>query len=484
MKTYALSLLLTLLAFCVSGQEKLTLNRQQMRADFDSLSSTLRRVSPHIRLKKALWRYDALAEIQKLRGQIDTVQSDFSYFLLLNKVINLAQDGHTSIWGEQSDWVNRQQVRCRNIRNSFKLSFGNVYNAGHYQVTDPFVVEGDTIEIGSEITHINGQKVSDYLRNHLSAREGCSYDLELGQFYSPGFFKNLESIFQDSIGFTFLKTNGKPVTRKMPTQSFTKFLPSKNFKDSSRVELWTDERTLYIRLMQMDESVKPGLFTSILGYKDKVKDVDRVVIDIRGNPGGNDNVWQDLFSRLIDKPIRYGLQIDALGDISSRKIIGDQFSGSKDWKKEGSALLKGYGFYRVVDKQEEILPDSLSVHFGGKIVVLAERHYSSAGSMVAVAGSSPMNNLFAVGRGTGYFMGIGFAPGVFKLPHTGLQYRIAPSIEVSRAKNLSDLMHYKMSVSVSYDMNYFREKFRYTGSPYSREFMIRFDPMIRAALVN
>jgi hypothetical protein len=250
------------------------------------------------------------------------------------------------------------------------------------------------------------------------------------------------------------------------------------------VELWASERTLYIRLMQMDESLKAGLFSSVLKLKDSLAGVDRVVIDIRGNGGGNDNVWQDLYSRLIDQPIRYVLQIDALGDTLSRKIIGDQFSGSKNWKKDDSRLLKGYGLYRVVDKQEEILPDSLSVRFGGKIIVLAEKHYSSAGSMVAVAGAGAKNNLFAIGRGTGYFMGIGFAPGVFKLPITGLQYRVAPSIEVSRAESLPELMHDGMSVTVAQDMDYFRKKFSYPGSPYTREFMLRFDPMIRAAISN
>lgn len=41
-----------------------------MRADFDSLTSTLKRVSPHIPLKKVLWKYDALKEMGKLRKQL------------------------------------------------------------------------------------------------------------------------------------------------------------------------------------------------------------------------------------------------------------------------------------------------------------------------------------------------------------------------------------------------------------------------------
>jgi hypothetical protein len=54
---------------------------------------------------------------------------------------------------------------------------------------------------------------------------------------------------------------------------------------------------------------------------------------------------------------------------------------------------------------------------------------------------------------------------------------------VSRAENLPDLMYDKLSVTVAQDMDYYRQKFSDQGNPYSREFMVRFDPMIRAALL-
>jgi len=481
MKSFTLSILLFFYFSTGFCQQNLSLSRVQMYADFDTLSSTLKRVSPHIALKKAVWKYDAMKEIASLRAKIDTISTDLGYFVLLQEAIASVQDLHTSLWGEQSGWAKVQEDKYWKLRNGFKLSVPNVYSDGRYLITDPFVVDGDTVNIGTEVTHIEDQKISDYLRSRLWAREGCSYDLKRKTFYTGGFFKNMESIFQPELKFTFRRQDGKSVTHSMATDQFTKYLPMKGFKDSSRVEYWQTERVLYIRLMKMDEALKPALFAALTGYIGRTDQFSKIIIDIRGNGGGNDNVWQDLYSRLIDRPISYSLQIDASADPLGKAVIAAQ-TDSMGWKQDSSTLLKDFGLYQVVNKKESIEVDSSSLHFTGKIIVLAERHYSSAGSMVAVAASSSTDNIIAMGRSTGYFMGIGFAPGLFKLPYSGLQYRIAPSIEVSRVNKLSDLMHDEMEVEVPYDMGYYREKFRSGLSPYTREFMVSFDPMIRAAI--
>jgi hypothetical protein len=85
-----------------------TLSKAAMYADFDSLVATIKRISPHIPLKKDLWQYDALAQMTRLRIVIDTLKIDLTYFLLLEKTLNLAQDMHTSSMRQHSGWAATQ----------------------------------------------------------------------------------------------------------------------------------------------------------------------------------------------------------------------------------------------------------------------------------------------------------------------------------------------------------------------------------------
>jgi hypothetical protein len=455
------------------AQSEPTFSRQQMRSDFDTLVTVLKRVSPHIPVKKDLWHYDALKEMQLLRKQIDTISSDLSYFILLQSTINAAQDLHTSLWGEQSGWGKTQESLYRQVRNRFRLSLGNIYQDGKYLITDPFVVARDTITIGTEIVSVNGERVHAYLKERLWARDGAAFDMTRKQFFSPGFFKNTESIFQNSLTFGFKKPDGKVVTYNLPTDRFTQYLPSKSFDDTCRVEFWPKEKVLYIRLPRMDESFKPYLAKSITAYRERVNTISRIIIDIRGNGGGNDNVWQDLYADLIDRPISYTLQIDAYPGVLANTLLREP---------DRSPLLRHYGLHRVVDKTETIEPSPQSIRFKGKIIVLAERHYSSAGSMLAVANANPNDQLVGMGRKTGYFLGIGFAPQVFELPVTKLRYRVAPSLEVSRAVRAADLAQDKMEVMVPGDIAFYQHLFDEAGVRSQQDFLIRYDPFIRTAL--
>jgi hypothetical protein len=151
-------------------------------------------------------------------------------------------------------------------------------------------------------------------------------------------------------------------------------------------------------------------------------------------------------------------------------------------EKETNPLLEKYNFYTLLKTTEIIEPSSNSLNFSGKIYVLTEDVYSSAGSAVSVASSNPNDNLISVGRTSGYFLGIGFSPEVFTLPNTKLKYIIAPSIEVTNARELKDLMQDRVEMEVPISMDYYQNKFDYPGKPTDRAFLIRYDPFIQAVL--
>lgn len=473
---------LLFLSFFVSGQSNLTFSKQQMLDDFDTLVATIYRVSPHLPVKKDLWRYDVQKQMKKLRLRIDTVRSDLSYFIVLQSVINAVQDLHTSFVQQDDEWAKKQYNDYRKARNAFKLSFGNVYANGKYCITSPFLIQSDTIKTGAEITHIEGQKVDRYLQERLSSTHGITYDLNNRKYYYPGFFRNAETIFKDSLVVTF-KSGKTSKTYLLPTRQFTQYLPSARYQDTSRVELWADQKIIYIRMTDMDPELTPAIKVELAEIFGQKSPVEKIIIDIRDNPGGQDNAWINLFSDLIPKPISYPLVIDDLANSVMTKEKIESF-GVKAAKieRDPNPLLKKYNFYTIVNTTETLEPSADGFQFPGKIFLLAENHYSSAGSAVAVASADPNDNLISVGRKTGYFLGIGFSPQVFTLPNTKLKYRIAPSIDVSNVKKMEDLMHDRLEVEIPFDMNYYQHKFDWKGQPTDKEFLLQHDPFIKAVL--
>lgn len=461
----------------LSAQRQLTLTKQQMYADMDTLIATISKTSPQIQVKKELWHYNFLVTAHSLRNRIDTTSSDLSFYVLLINVLNAAQDLHTSTWGEQSEWAKQQENAYLTVRNGkFKLAIPHTFSKGKYFVTFPFILGTDTISIGSEITKINGQKIDEYLRHNFGLRSGYSYNLSSNTFSCVGFYKNVETIFKDSLNLSFLTPKNTALNYDIKVSEPTKYLPEINFSDTTRVEYWADSNILYIRLTEMNEKYKHYLKAKLSEFKDSLTQNSKVIIDIRNNGGGNDNVWIDLYADLIDKPIYYSLKLAVPNYISQQ----NEFYQKR--KKTTEKLLKTYNFYTVADTKESIEPSNTSIRFKGKIYIVAENVYSSAGSAVSVANANQNDNLISVGRPTGQFLGIGLPPKLYQLPNTKLKYRVAPSMEITNIKRLSDLMQDKVQIEVPFDINYFEEKFESKISITSKEFLMKYDPFIKTVL--
>lgn len=442
--------------------------KDQMREDLDSLIQTIARISPHIAVKKDVWKYDAMQEIKNLRKRIDTISSDLSYYLLLEQALTLSQDMHTSSWFPLPEWAKLSDEAYHRIRSTFKMAIPNTYVDGKYIIREAFTYRGDTIGIGSEIVQIEGQPVDKYVRRHLSGRY-YSYDIKHGKFYGAGFFKNVETIFLDSLSYRFRLPSGTIKNIRMSTREFTSYLPvGYKRKNVTRVEFWEPENILYIRLTEMNSDSIPFLQRELARYKDRTKEIERIIIDFRGNPGGDDTTWQSLYAAVIPSAISYPLKI------SANKGFGKE--------KEKQLLLAKYGLYSLIDKTESLEPSDASMRFTGKIFVLFEDHYSSAGSAMIIPNAKKDDNIISVGRKTGSFLGVGYPPLLFTLPHSKFPYRVAPSIETTGITHPADLMHDNPEIEVPYDIRDFKATATYKGNLSDKTYLLRYDPFIRVVM--
>jgi hypothetical protein len=476
---------LPFLSFSTSwGQTSMTFSKQQMFADFDSLSGNLVSVSPQLHIKKDLWGCDAVAELKKLRRSIDTLRSDFAFYILLRKALNTAQDLHTGIWNEQELWVAKQQQLFTDLSNkTFRFSLPNIYINGKYIIWAPFKIGEDTIKIGTEVIRINRQAISAYLKTH-PADEIYQYSIHNKELYYPGFFKNFQTLFTDSLSLTFRTEQGRETTYTVSTHLFTEYFPKKGLKsqDTTRVECWKTEKVLYIRLTSMNPQYIPFLKQEISKCKSQVDSIEKVILDFRGNGGGSDRVWTSLYAELLPSDIIFPLKLDGFnnGLLTKKKI--EKAGGVAVLQKEKNPLLKKYPFWVLTNATDTLKPTTTSLRFKGKIFVLAEDYYSSTGSAVAVANRNHSDNIISVGRSTGYFLGVGFPPEIFILPNSKLKYRIAPSMEVTNAVRLQDLMFDQLEFEIPYSVNEFKNKYEYSGSTSSKDYLTQYDSIIKFVL--
>lgn len=454
------------LLFNAYGAFSQSFTKAQMREDLDTLIHTVARVSPHIAVKKDLWQYDAIREMRTLRKQVDTISSDLSFFLLVERALTLAQDMHTSMNYPLPAWAQEQAEAYRSIRSRFKMAIPNTYVNGKYIIREAFHYGKDTIVIGSEITQLEGQPVDAYIRRHISGRE-YAYDVRLHKFFGAGFFKNMETIFRDSLSFSFRLPSGAVKKLTMPTTEFTRYLPvAYKRRNPTRIELWEPENILYIRLTEMNADSIPFLQRELARYR--TKDLSRIIIDFRNNGGGDDTTWQSLYAAILPSAVSYPLKI------SANKGFGKE--------KETAPLLAKYGLHSLVNETVTLEPSGSSLRFTGKIFVLFEDHYSSTGSAMIVPNAQPKDNFISIGRRTGHFLGVGFAPLVFTLPHSKLPYRIAPSLETTGAARPADLMHDQAEIEVPFDIRDFITTSTYSGNLGDKTYLLQYDPFIRAVM--
>ncbi|MES2109916.1 MAG: S41 family peptidase [Bacteroidota bacterium] len=463
-----MKLFFLLLFFCLActrsnaQQQALSLSKQQMYADFDTLVTKIKTLSPQVAIKKDLWHYDALAEMSLQRKQIDTISSDFSFYLLIRRVLNASQDEHTSYQDFYPD-------EMRRIESAFRMYLPVAYLNGNYIIREPFSAGNDTVYTGTVITNINGLPVDDYIRQHLADRY-YSYDLARKKFYSAGFFKNLATLFQDEVTFSFQDTKGLVKTITLKTHAHFNYLNhTHTTPDTTKIAYWPDQRALYIRLTAMDRQLIPYLYRELEKYRHPPLRPERIILDIRENGGGEDTVWQSLYARIIAKPVQFRLKID---DYSAARAI----------HKETNPLLARYGLYTILDTTETLDPDSNSIRFAGKIIVLAEHIYSSAGSSMVVPNADPHDHIYAIGRKTGFFLGVGFSPLNFELPYSKMTCRIAPSLNVTGVKKLADLMHDDNEIELPMTLQELIDLQAHPGNRFGKDFLIRYDPFVRKAL--
>lgn len=445
------------------------LSKEQMYSDFDTLVKNIVLYSPHIKVRHHVCGIDYEKQFKGLRKEIESCDSSERFAMLIYRVLLVCQDGHTSISRTNplkllSDGMPMEE--CASIGN-YQKYFNSVmvmddnlpelvYYKGKYYTRTEYQYSNTTVPKKAELISVNGMSPTKYLLTNLDKKGFLSWDFINNCFYSESLLQN--SIANDTtLRLTFLANKKKQrldVNLKMGFKSRPTLA-----NDNGFVEYWGDSRTLYIRIPKM---VNEEFYPKEIARYDK-ENIEKVIIDIRGNPGGSDNVWNKTLSSIM----------------CGKTFFKTKYSYNSDLKKSDTTFTPAENFrdLNLVYKwaNRGIGGNKSVLNYKGKIYVLYdELSFSAAGSLVSACYYS--DNLVAVGVPTGRILGFGTNPYEFRLPNTKIGYRIEPILDITECNTYKDIFHDKPELDVNLNLD---EIILLKTNPYTNEFLKNEDPYIK-----
>jgi len=441
-------------------------------------------------------------EIDDLRKEVIAIEDINDFLILVKRIMHLTGDAHSGIERgsslahfidylteeeknglliqvdtamlDVSDQRYNQLYGClQKMYSNFKFFIHFKYLNGNYTNIVPIEYEEGIIDSGAFITKINGQNIHDWVSSHLDEYYMQYYDSENKRIYTNNLFNSYSIVkFKDTMELTFSDYNGKILNVPFNINERPKFVNERWITiNLTKVKYFRKDKVLYIRLGDMFDS--QTYLSKIRKFGSK-NNIERVIIDIRNNPGGSDLVWKEIIEELIGQPFAIDLDVG----VKNTSIVREYFGLKTDNEKivfKGDTLLK-------LDMRmlETYIPSSSSICFDKKIIVIQDNSiFSSAGSFSTVAKNS--DKFVTIGASVDLPIGSGITPMYFMLPNTKILVRIDPAIDITNANSYSDVYN-EVEVEIKQDANDLFIWQTKNGNRWKRSFLFKNDAYYKKAI--
>ena len=465
----------------------LELSKAEMYADFDTLVSIMERCNPQYLVRKKVTSYDMIAEMKARRPQVENCNKTSEFIKLLDNVLSLSLDEHCvfarSVWFYKRN-IYKKDIKINKIKEKdFGINFNYeaildscyqpdinlIYLNGQYFLknTTTFFNGNDTITIssGTEIFSFNNQNIVSYL-NSLK-RRGSRWNFNEKKHY------NSELPINDTENNIVFNINN--VKKNV---LFNKFIQQERKRNEFQLNWFAADSVLYLKIPAMSyyPKIMQQFKENILEYKSKP--VKSVIIDIRGNGGGNDKVWLELLSVISKKSIEY----------QYCHIYNDDKDVFKRYSPKTKKRIK-YDFvdffyqFRVFEEEKyTIKSSSKNLGYDGIIYLLVDEDIYSS-SLAFASLSTKTNQIKTIGMYTGKIGGEGATPSVFILPNSRLIFIMELILDATNVSKAEDFYHDHVDYPVIPSINYY--KYWYApNKPYEidEEAMYEHDEVFKKAL--
>ncbi|MEM9895604.1 MAG: S41 family peptidase [Bacteroidota bacterium] len=424
MKSIVLLLLLFLSLHQVDGQ---LLSPSDMQEDFTIFKESVKEIHPGL-----YWYADA-AEIdsrfQKIEKQITNELEIGSFYGLLQKFYAEIRCGHS--------WMS---MPYRWVK---KLDRGpHTIPAGFYLEKDRIVVFRDLtkeekLPIGDEVISINGissKRLLDTLKQYTPT-DGYAETRQI-RILASNFSRYYQLHYGVDSVFEITLENGasrKSISLKGATRKEVDSIANARYPRSSQQQKLLNFSILpndigYLKLNSFSKSeIKEGKqrfkkflkesFNALEGGK-----VNKLILDLRGNGGGEDHYGALVCKYLLQEPFRYYLRMEA----TTRKFNYKQYSYNKGYNIIGKLLKKdkeAEGFYTYNFSRQLKTQKPFKNNFTGKVVVLIDGGtFSAATECTSILHANQRALFIGDETGGGYFGNNSALMYGIRLPNSKISY--------------------------------------------------------------
>ncbi len=362
------------------------------------------------------------------------------------------------------------------------------YFDGAYYSKYDFTVNGAVYNRGLKLVAVDGRKPLEIIAGYQDLLDSFDYRHKI--FYADTFntgaganFYRFMPVPQDGVRkFVFQSADGKDigitvasadsVVNKTPENSFAALGP--------RVVYLKDEKILYIRIPAMNEDDIP-FYDKEIHNRIISRDIAAVVLDVRGNTGGSDLVWQRILEFFVPKlDVSFTL-------ITTPSPIAIEFMRQARTALTGQRILtKGFPLFVPYLGLNEMPSYTLNINSkvqGGKdcpVYIITHDVCASTGNLLSVAERSPhvttvgLRNPVALGMATNAFF--------FSLPHSQLVISLTLQLDLTGCENAGDVMHTEVDMEVPFTAEEFIAYQNQDNIKNLPDYLVNRDPFFRKIL--
>ena len=437
------------------SQNSIVLSKEQMYEDFDQLMAIVQDYSPQIHIRKCVTGYDVIERMQSMRPRIEQIEVPADYYQFLSEVVACQIDAHSymidyhvssdlykylaennSFWDiDTSAIIAVVREHIKHTTSGKRFCFGNYlqYYDGQYYIMGNIRLTGGAKKTSLKdliLTHIDSIPIDEYVFNNFSKYLPGTVHWD---FVHRKYYINPSSVFFPKGKFAFKsKDNGSPIIvdlSKYRNIFYEADTDPLSFYD--KVIYFENEGILYIYIAQMKFGVQEQIINDI---KEKCfeKDIRKVVIDVRNNPGGSDYVWIDILRYLTDAPIVIpnNMSVRSQPDLAA-------FYEKKHQINTYESVFLDNNFNCSESSDTIAYPSDSSINYKGIFYVLQDQNTKSAAhSLSSLCRFS--ERFVSIGIPTGTIGGMGIGPSLFQLDHSKFTFAMECDIDLTKITSPTD----------------------------------------------
>jgi hypothetical protein len=404
-----------------------------LRADFAQMYAGLK--AAHFDLYAFTPKRELDRRYAQVLGEIDRPMTKFEVKVLFELFAAEVRMGHTRIDSPTSDWNAFQKSGGKGFPLSIRIADNRAYVAGNLSGLDD-------IRPGDEITRFNGRPMSYWLKQterHVSAE--TAYMAHSLMEYDFAIYLWVELGAADAFDIVTRRAGSPALRTRLPARSAAEMSAARGLQPAAldlenplREAKLLDGGVAYLRPGPFyNAEAKTGAeewdVSGFRGFIDHAFEgflqagASRLIIDLRGNPGG-DNLFSDVMvSWFADRPFRFASQFKI--KVSAESIAANAARIAHDAEAAGPVSRQFADLYarsRIGDVVDFPIPEALprpGKRIEGKVFVLIDRQsYSNAVAVAALVQDYHFGVI--VGEATSDMATTYGAMEQFALNHTGL----------------------------------------------------------------